>query len=93
MLFPRELFQQAGLNSTDASNLFEVSRVTGWRWMRSQNRPGVNALIQKRVKQGALAVSKAMAAGDLPSSELTKLAPHLRIEALRGILSKHHPEK
>lgn len=93
MLFPHELFQRAGLNSTDASNLLEVSRVTGWRWMCTPEGAGVNVLIHKRVQRVADAVAEAVKAGVLPNPEITRLAPAARAEALRKVLSAYYTSK
>lgn len=91
MLFPSDLFKNAGLNSTDVAELCGVSRVTGYRWLSGVNRHGtegvgVNLFLQARVAAVAEAVRKAVAKKVLPNEEVAKLPPAKRVDTLRTIL-------
>lgn len=94
MLFPHELFLKAGLNSTDVANVFDVSRITGYRWLRGISRSGapgvgVNIFLRDRVARVASQIKSAVVAGDLPDAELKQLPPSQRAERIKSILAKH----
>lgn len=94
MNFPHELFLKAGLNSTDVANVFDVSRITGYRWLRGVSRSGspgvgVNIFLRDRVARVAAQVESAIEAGDLPDAELKQRPPHERAERIKSILAKH----
>jgi hypothetical protein len=93
MKFPHQLFKRAGLNSTDIANLFGVSRVTGARWLSGVDRAGnpgvgVNKFLEREVTRIHAALAKAVAAGRLPSEEVSSLPPKRRLAKLRSILKQ-----
>lgn len=94
MKFPSDLYLQAGLNSTDLANIFGVSRITGYRWLRGVSRSGksgvgVNIFLQDLVKKTTAQVQSAVDAGDLPHGGINALPPARREPLIRAILNKH----
>lgn len=94
MKFPHQLFKRAGLNSTDIALLFDVSRVTGARWLSGVDRNGnpgvgVNLFLQTQVKKVEAALRLAVDRGVLPSDELRALPPKKRLTKLRTILKNN----
>lgn len=98
MHFPHELYKSAGLNSTDIANLFGVSRITGYRWLKGTDRNGaegvgVNIFLRPSVTKVSRHLESAVAAGALPDQNLTKLPPTKRAAKLKSIINKHRPKK
>ena len=96
MQFPRALFKQAGLTPADVAALCEVSRVTGWRWMRGAEDGtdvGVNLFLRDRVSRVVENVQAALDAGALPDVILVNLPPADRLAKLDTILRQNRPEK
>lgn len=91
MKFRSDLYKSAGLNSTDIANLFGVSRVTGYRWLKGTDRAGdsgvgVNIFLQERVAAMDTAVERALKQKRLPDAEMATLAPDERAARLNDIL-------
>ena len=96
MQFPYALFRQAGLTPSDVAALCDVSRVTGWRWMRGDDdgaEVGVNIFLQERVARATACVRKAVEAGVLPDMELIALPTAKRVDKLKDILRPYWPTK
>lgn len=97
MHFPHELFKKAGLNSTDVANLFCVSRITGYRWLKGTDRNGaegvgVNIFLRPAVTKIARRLEAAVTAGALPNEALAKLPPTKRAAKIKSIIVKHRPQ-
>lgn len=96
MQFPHALFKQAGLTPSDVAALCEVSRVTGWRWMRGAEdgtNVGVNIFLHDRVGRVVANVQSALDAGALPEVSLVNLPPADRLAKIKTILRQNRPSK
>ena len=97
MQFPHQLFKDAGLNPTDVANLCEVSRITGYRWLRGVNRQGravgVNIFLRSRVRRLVGPLQAALDDGALPNEAIKKLPPKARATKLKAILKLYRQEK
>lgn len=96
MQFPHALFKQAGLTPSDVAALCEVSRVTGWRWMRGADDGtdvGVNIFLHDRVSRVAANVEAALEAQTLPDVSLVNLPPTDRMSKIKSILRQNRPAK
>lgn len=94
MKFPSDLYLQAGLNSTDLANIYGVSRITGYRWLRGTSRSntpgvGVNIFLQDLVEETTAQVQAAIDAGDLPNYAIAILPPARREPLYKAILNKY----
>ncbi|OWT53389.1 hypothetical protein [Candidimonas nitroreducens] len=83
MQFPHTLHKRAGLNATDIAALYDVTRTTGFRWLRGG---GVNRFLVDRVTKTTTAVQAAVDAGILPDGDVTGMPPARRIVAIRAAL-------
>lgn len=96
MQFPRELFKRAGLTPSDVAALCEVSRVTGWRWMRGSedgSDVGVNIFLHDRVGRVVENVESTLAGGALPDVSLVNTPPADRLVKIKAILRQNRPSK
>lgn len=98
MQFPHALCKQAGLNTADVATLCDVSRVTGYRWLKGTDRAGhdgvgVNVFLRDRVTKLAGSLQAAVDAGVLPSEEIAKLPPKKRATKLRSIINQYRVRK
>lgn len=96
MQFPHALFKQAGLTPSDVATLCDVSRVTGWRWMRGNQdgaAVGVNIFLRDRVQRVTDRVSRALEDGALPDVSLMSLPPGQRVARLETLLNRYRPSK
>lgn len=96
MKFPHKLFAQAGLNSTDVSDLVGVSRITGYRWMLGVDRNGVkgvgvHALLRDRLAPIIASVQAAVDAGVLPDEHIKSLPPAVRLIEYQSVIDKFSP--
>lgn len=93
MIFPHELFREAGLNTTDVAGLVGVSRVTAMRWLSGTNRRGgpgvgVNVHLEDKVALVADMVERAVHTGKLPDAALAALPPTVRLERIKALLGE-----
>lgn len=96
MYFPHALFKQAGLTPSDVAALCDVSRVTGWRWMRGDETGGdvgVNIFLHDRVARVVENVKSALDAEALPDVSLVNMPPADRLAKIRTILRQNRPSK
>lgn len=96
MQFPHALYKQAGLTPSDVADLCDVSRVTGWRWMRGDDDGadvGVNIFLRDRVAKVTDNVKQALDAGALPDVALVNLPPRERVSKIKTILRQNRPSK
>lgn len=96
MQFPHELYKKAGLLPADVAALCDVSRVTGWRWMRGEEdgaEVGVNLFLRDRVARVTANVKQALDAGALPDVTLVNLPTRERTSKLKSILRQNRPSK
>lgn len=96
MQFPHELYKKAGLLPADVAALCDVSRVTGWRWMRGEDNGaevGVNLFLRDRVARVTANVKQALDAGALPDVTLVNLPARERASKLKTILRQNRPSK
>lgn len=63
MKFPADVFKTAGFNTTDVAVLFDVTRVTASKWLRSFP---VHVMCQRRVTDYAGTVARETSSGTLP---------------------------
>ena len=92
MKFNSALYKTAGFNSTDVANLFGVSRVTGYRWLKGTSRAGaagvgVNIFLQDRVAATTASLARAVDKGLLPDAAVAALPPGERATKITAILA------
>lgn len=86
------------MKPADVARLFDVSRVTGYRWMLGTSRSGapgagVNTFLQAKVVKVSAQVEAALAAGALPNDDAMQLPPAKRATKLRSIINQHRVKK